>query len=466
MNLNEYTNFHFIGIGGMGMRALAEILLEKGYSVSGSDMADSPVLESFRERGASIYIGHDASHVKGEGCVVISSAISKDNPELVEAEKEGLPVFHRSDVLAALLLAGKGISVAGAHGKSTTSGMLGQIFYEAGTDPTIVLGAAADYIHGNSICGKGDYVIAEADESDGSFLKFKNYLTVVTNVEDDHLDHYGSVENIRSAFAEFINHISYDDGAAFLCLDSEGVRAILPKIHKKVITFGLDEKADVAALHPRYENRFLCYDAKVFGKVLGTVRLQVPGLHNVRDSLGALAAALYCGIPFEKAAESLSRFCGVKRRFETKFRSDDLWIVDDYAHHPTEIKATLKAARETGNHRILCAFQPHRYSRTRLLRDEFAEAFDDGDILFFTDIYAASEEKIPGVDGHTIPDAVKAHIPEKDIRYVPSVDDVARSIYDILQRGDLVITMGAGSITRAGGMLVQLLKEKGMPSDK
>lgn len=466
MNLKLYKNFHFIGVGGMGMRALAEILLEKGYSVSGSDMADSPALADFRKRGASIYIGHDASHVSDEGCIVISSAISDDNPELLEAKRKGLPVFHRSDVLAALLLEGKGISVAGAHGKSTTSGMLGQIFYEAGTDPTIVLGAAADYIHGNSICGKGDYVIAEADESDGSFLKFKNYITVVTNVEDDHLDHYGTVENIRKAFAEFVNHISYGDGAAFLCVDSEGVRAILPQIHKKVITFGLDEGADYRALHPRYENRFLCYDVSHDGKILGTVRLQVPGLHNVRDSLGALSASLYCGIPFEKAVQALSHFRGVKRRFETKYRTDDLWIVDDYAHHPTEIKATLKAAREAGHHRILCAFQPHRYSRTKLLKDEFAEAFDDADVLFFTDIYAASEEKIPGVDGHLIPEAVKGRLPDKDIRYVPSVDGLASAIYESIRPGDMVITMGAGSISRCSGELIALLKEKGMPSDK
>lgn len=466
MNLKEYTNFHFIGIGGMGMRALAEILMEKGYSVSGSDMADSPVLENFRKRGASIFIGHDASHVKGEGCVVISSAISEDNPELMEARRKQIPVFHRSDVLAALLLAGKGISVAGAHGKSTTSGMLGQIFYETAMDPTIVLGAAADYIHGNSICGKGEYVIAEADESDGSFLKFKNYITVVTNIEDDHLDHYGSVENIRKAFAEFVNDISYDDGAAFLCLDSEGVRAILPSIHKKVFTFGLNEKADLRAVNPRYENRILCYEAVKGGKVLGTVRLQVPGLHNVRDSLGALAASLYCGIPFEKAAAAISHFHGVKRRFETKLRTEDLWIVDDYAHHPTEIKATLKAARESGNHRILCAFQPHRYSRTKLLKDEFAEAFDDADVLFFTDIYAASEEKIPGVDGHLIPDAVRARLPHKDIRYVDKLEDVAGALYDCIRPGDMVITMGAGSITGVSEKLIALLKEKGMPSDK
>ena len=214
----------------MGMRALAKILLDKGYDVSGSDMNDSPFLEDFRKKGAHVFIGHEASHVKGADCLIISSAISDDNPELLEARKENIPVFHRSDVLAAMFQWGKGIAVAGAHGKSTTSAMVGQIFYEAKKDPTIVLGAAADYIHGNSVLGHGDYVIAEADESDGSFLKFSTFLTVVTNIEDDHLDHYGTVENIRKAFVEFISHISYTDGAAILCIDSDGVKAILPQV--------------------------------------------------------------------------------------------------------------------------------------------------------------------------------------------------------------------------------------------
>ena len=465
MDLNQYKSFHFIGIGGMGMRALAEILLEKGYTVSGSDTSNSPALDNFKKRGAAIFIGHEGNHVKGAGCIVISSAISKENPELQEAEKEGIPVFHRSDVLAALLNHGKGISIAGAHGKSTTSGMLGQIFYEAGTGATIVLGAAADYIHGNSTYGKGDYVIAEADESDGSFLKFNNYITVVTNVEDDHLDHYGSVENIRNAFAEFVNHISWEKGAAFLCLDSEGVRAILPKICKKYYTFGLDEKADYRAVNPHYEKGYLYYQVMHEGESLGTIRLSVPGLHNVRDSLGAAATALYCGISFEEIAEALSHFHGVKRRFETKIHTRDIWIVDDYAHHPTEIKATLKAARETGNHRIICAFQPHRYSRTKLLRGEFAEAFDDADMLLFTDIYGAGEAAIPGVDGHLIPQAVHGRIPEKEIHYAPDVKEVAESLYELIRPGDMVITMGAGSITNAGGELIKLIKEKGMPSD-
>ncbi|MDY4795832.1 MAG: UDP-N-acetylmuramate--L-alanine ligase, partial [Dialister sp.] len=320
MDLTKYHSFHFIGIGGMGMRALAVILLDKGERISGSDVADSPFLRDFRKKGAEIYIGHEASHVKGADCVVISSAISEENPELLEARRLGIPVFHRSDVLAAMFHWGKGIAVAGAHGKSTTSAMVGQIFYEAGKDPTIVLGAAASYIGGNSSLGKGEYVIAEADESDGSFLKFSPYMTVVTNIEDDHLDHYGSVENIRRAFSEFISHICYEDGVAIVCTDSEGVCAILPEIHKACITYGLNEKADYRAVNKRYEKRHLLFDVVHEGKTLGTIELQIPGSHNIRDALGAVIAALCCGIPMETIETALSHFVGVKRRFETKSR--------------------------------------------------------------------------------------------------------------------------------------------------
>lgn len=462
MDLTKYHSFHFIGIGGMGMRALAVILLGKGERISGSDVADSPFLRDFRKKGAEIYIGHEASHVKGADCVVISSAISEENPELLEARRLGIPVFHRSDVLAAMFHWGKGIAVAGAHGKSTTSAMVGQIFYEAGKDPTIVLGAAASYIGGNSSLGKGEYVIAEADESDGSFLKFSPYMTVVTNIEDDHLDHYGSVENIRRAFSEFISHICYEDGVAIVCTDSEGVCAILPEIHKACITYGLNEKADYRAVNKRYEKRHLLFDVVHEGKTLGTIELQIPGSHNIRDALGAVIAALCCGIPMETIETALSHFVGVKRRFETKSREHDLWVVDDYAHHPTEIKATLKAARETGDHRIICAFQPHRYSRTQLLQQEFAEAFDDADVLFFTDIYAASEAPIEGVDGHLIPSLVHQRLPEKEIHYVETVEGVSQALYEFVKPGDMIITMGAGSIYRAGEELIQLVKDKGL----
>ena len=462
MDLQAYHRFHFVGIGGMGMRALAVILLDKGYEISGSDMNDSPFLEDFRKKGATIYIGHDASHVRGADCLIISSAISPDNPELLEAKKEGIPTFHRSDVLAAIFKWGKGIAVAGAHGKSTTSAMIGQIFYDAKTDPTIVLGASADYIHGNSTLGKGDYVIAEADESDGSFLKFSTYMAVVTNIEDDHLDHYGTVENIRKAFVEFISHISYPNGVAILCTDSEGVQAILPKVKEKVITYGLNEQAEYRAVHKRYSNKHMFFDVVHRGEILGTIELQIPGTHNIRDALGAVIAGLYCGISFETIKEALSHFVGVKRRFETKSRAHDLWIVDDYAHHPTEIEATLRAARETGDHRIICAFQPHRYSRTQLLQQEFAEAFDDADVLFFTDIYAASEAPIPGVDGHLIPDLVQKRHPGKEIHYVENVNEMAKALYDFVKPGDMIITMGAGSIYRAGEELIQLVEEKGI----
>ena len=462
MDLQAYHRFHFVGIGGMGMRALAVILLDKGYEISGSDMNDSPFLEDFRKKGATIYIGHDASHVRGADCLILSSAISPDNPELLEAKKDGIPIFHRSDVLAAIFQWGKGIAVAGAHGKSTTSAMIGQIFYDAKTDPTIVLGASADYIHGNSTLGKGDYVIAEADESDGSFLKFSTYMAVVTNIEDDHLDHYGTVENIRKAFVEFISHISYPNGVAILCTDSEGVQAILPKVKEKVITYGLNEQAEYRAVHKRYSNKHMFFDVVHRGEILGTIELQIPGTHNIRDALGAVIAGLYCGISFETIKEALSHFVGVKRRFETKSRAHDLWIVDDYAHHPTEIEATLRAARETGDHRIICAFQPHRYSRTQLLQQEFAEAFDDADVLFFTDIYAASEAPIPGVDGHLIPDLVQKRHPGKEIHYVENVNEMAKALYDFVKPGDMIITMGAGSIYRAGEELIQLVEEKGI----
>lgn len=465
MDLNAYHVFHFVGIGGMGMRALAKILMDRGIQISGSDVADSAGLAPFREKGVPIYIGHHADNIEKADVLIISTAIGKDNPELVAAREKGIPIFHRSDVLAAVLQWGKGISVAGAHGKSTTSAMIGQIFYDAGTDPTVVLGGATDYLGGNARLGQGPYIIAEADESDGSFLKFDSFLAVVTNIEDDHLDHYGTVENIRKAFIEFIHHISDEKGAAILCTDSSGVQAILPYVEKKVITFGLNDGAEYRALNKRYENQHMLFDVYHNETCLGTICLQIPGTHNIRDALGAVVSALYCGISFETIAKALASFTGVKRRFQTKWRGD-IWIVDDYAHHPSEIEATLKAAKESGNHRVICAFQPHRYSRTKLLKDEFAVAFSSADVLFFTDIYAAGEKPIPGVDGHLIEDAVRQTVKDKEIYYVDEVDKVAEVLYHFVRKGDMVITMGAGNIYRAGEELAQCVEEKGLAKDE
>lgn len=465
MNLSDFKKLYFVGIGGMGMRALAEILIQKGMKIAGSDRTDSEYLDVMRKQGADIFIGHDASHIEGADGLVISSAISEDNPELSEARRRGIPVFHRSDVLAALFLMGKGIAVAGAHGKSTTSGMLGRIFKDAGGDPTIVLGAYADYLKGNSCLGRGEYVIAEADESDGSFLKFKSNLAVVTNIEDDHLDHYGTVENIKNAFTEFIGHID-DGGCAILCTDSDGVRDILPRISGHVITYGLDANAEYRAVNKRYEKHWMLFDVEHEGKRLGTIRLKIPGTHNVRDALAATVTALQCNISFESIAESLSKFSGVARRFETKGYANDVWVIDDYAHHPTEIMATLRAAKEIGGHRIVCAFQPHRYSRTQLLLDEFTEAFDDADVLYFTDIYAASEKPIPGIDGHTLPDAVRGHLPDKEIYYVADCEDLAKALYEKAKPGDMIFTMGAGTVTKTGGELLRLIEEGGAGDDR
>ncbi len=460
MNLSSYKKIHFVGIGGMGMRALAEILIQKGMSVSGSDQKDSAYLSVLKSQGADIFVGHDAAHVEGADALVVSTAISEDNPELYEARRKGIPVFHRSDVLAAMFLWGKGIAVAGAHGKSTTSGMLGRIFRDAGRDPTIVLGAAADYLKGNSCLGRGDYVIAEADESDGSFLKFQNHIAVVTNIENDHLDHYGSVENIKKAFLEFLSHTDGETGAKIVCTDSEGVRDILPDVTGHVITYGLADGCDYRAVNKRYEQHWMLFDVEQSGKILGTIRLRIPGTHNVRDALAAVVTGLFCGISFDVIAAALSEFKGVRRRFETKGYAQDVWVVDDYAHHPTEIKATLRAAKEIGGHRVVCAFQPHRYTRTQLLQNEFAEAFDDADVLYFTDIYAASEEPIPGIDGMLLPTLVGRRLPKTEIHYVADYQDLSERLAKEALPGDLILTMGAGSITHTGGKLLSLLEER------
>ena len=465
MDLRTFQKLHFIGIGGMGMRALAEILIEKGMQISGSDVKDSEYLHFMRTQGAEIYVGHEASHVDGADGVVISTAIHPGNPELLAAKKKGIPVYHRSDVLAAVFRWGKGIAVAGAHGKSTTSAMIGQIFRDAGTDPTIVLGGAVDYLHGNSCLGSGEYVVAEADESDGSFLKFQSYLAVVTNIEDDHLDHYGTVENIKKAFAEFISHISYAGGAAVLCTDSEGVRDILPGITKKVITYGTNDSADYRAVNKRYEKNYMLFDVYCGSRSLGSIQLQIPGEHNVRDALAAVVCGLYCGLPFKTIAKALAAFTGVKRRFETKGYVNDVWVLDDYAHHPTEIEATLKAAKEIGGHRVVCAFQPHRYSRTQLLQKEFAEAFDEADVLYFTDIYSAGEDPIKGVDGTLLPRLVGEHLPGKEVHYVPDLEDLSEELYRQARPGDMIFTMGAGSIYQAGERLIQRLHSKGLFHD-
>ena len=457
LDLDKIKNIHFIGIGGAGMSALSYVMIKRGYQVSGSDAKPGYMATNLAKEGALVFIGHYACQIERAEVVVVSTAIHPDNPELVEAKKRQVPVIHRSDVLAYLMNKHKGVAVAGAHGKTTTSSMLSCITCEGGLDPTIVVGGIVNNLGSNAVNGKSDYVVAEADESDGSFLKFHPYLAVITNIENDHLDHYGSEENIQAAFAKFVEQIK-EDGKAILCYDNAKVRALGEKTGKTVISYGIDSKdADYRAENIEYGKNGTTYDILYKNEVIGKGQLIVPGRHNVLNSLGAIAAARELGIPLESILASLAHFSGAKRRFETKGKVGGVWVVDDYAHHPTEIAVTLKAARQTQPERLVCVFQPHRYTRTQLLLDQFAVAFKDCDELIITDIYAASEDPIPGVSGEMLAHKIAETTGQK-VRYISGQDKIEETLEREVRPGDLVITMGAGDIYRLGEQLVQALE--------
>ena len=458
--LQGIRNIHFIGVGGAGMSALARILLDQGYQVSGSDQKMSDVAKQLAARGAKIFEGHDAANVKGADAVVVSTAIPENNVELAAAKAQGIRRLHRSDINAALLNAAKGIAVAGAHGKTTTTSMIGLILEHGGVDPTIVIGGQVDYLaDGNARLGRGEYLVSEADESDGSFLKLLPHIAVVTNVENDHMDHYGTMENIKKAFRQFLENTDEKTGTCVLCADNENLREISKNLPRRVVFYGTSEDADYRAVNIAPEGTGVAFDVEKDGETLVRVRLNIPGHHNVLNALGSVVTGILCGVSPQKSAEALARFHGAKRRFETKGRAAGVWIVDDYAHHPTEIAATLRAARQTSPKRLVCAFQPHRYSRTQLLQKEFGGAFKDADLLILTDVYSAGEAPIAGVTGETIVDAVKAATGQKTT-YVKTRADVAPYLETIVRDGDLVLTMGAGDIYRTGEELLALLSAR------
>ena len=436
------------------MRAIANVFLQKGYHVSGSDLQQSEITDRFVKKGARVCIGQCPENLQDAQVVIISSAIKEDNPELVEARRRNLPVFHRSDALLTIMQWGKGIAVAGAHGKTTTSSMLGQIFVESGTDPTVVIGGEVDYLHSNSVLGKGEYVIAEADESDGSFLKLTPHIAVVTNIEDDHMDHYGSMENIIKAFTMFLEKLDPETGLAVLCVDNDNIRNILPSLKRRHITYGLLHDADFTAAQIHYAEGMLCFDVLHHGENLGMIKLPVPGRHNVLNALASVAAAMDCGISFEDAALALSHFHGAKRRFQTKGHVGDVWVVDDYAHHPTEINATLTAAKEMQTHRIVCVFQPHRYTRTQLLANHFGTCFKNADLLIITDVYSSGETPIPGISGKTIADKV-TEMTGQDVIYIEHKEDIVPYLKNFARPKDLVMTMGAGDIYKIGEQYIR-----------
>lgn len=454
--LKGLKRIHFIGIGGAGMSALASILLEKGYRVSGSDMNASPLTKSLEEKGARIFIGHAAENVEGTEAIVVSTAIPETNPEVKRATELNLKRLHRSDVNAALLNNAKGIAVAGAHGKTTTTSMIGVVLDYAKISPTIIIGGEVDYLGGNSKLGTGKYLVSEADESDGSFMKLYPHIAVVTNIEDDHMDHYGTMENIKRAFLQFMQNTSRMTGKLVLCYDNDIVRELAKVAQRKVISYAIDAPADYNAVNITPQGLGIAFDVKHEGKILGTIELNIPGRHNVLNALATVAVALNCGADFSTIVEAFKLFRGAKRRFETKGIKSGVWVVDDYAHHPTEIVSTLKAARQTSPKRLICAFQPHRYTRTQLLREEFGKAFKEADILILTDIYSAGEQPIKGVDGHTLEKAV-SEAGDKTPVYIAEREKIADYLAQIKEEGDLIITMGAGDIFKCGEELLAKL---------
>ena len=455
----NYNRIHFVGIGGAGMSAIAKVLLEKGHNVSGSDISKSEVIRRLEQLGAKVFIGHHSDHIAGAQAIVVSTAIAEDNPEVMAAREQGLKVFHRADIVAALMDDSQGIAVAGAHGKTTTTSMIALMLEKAGLDPTIIIGGELDYLNGNAKLGQGQYLVAEADESDCSFLKLSPHIAVVTNIENDHMDYYGTMENILCAFTDFLKRLQVSTGLAVLCFDNANVRNIAADLGRKFISYAVDSDADYMAKEFMVRGTATFYKVYHRETLLGSIELQVPGRHNVANSLAAVAVGLYIGLEFDQIAEILASFRGVKRRFQTKGRVDGVWVVDDYAHHPTEIMTTLSAARDTNPKRLICVFQPHRYSRTQFLREEFGEAFVGADQVILTDIYSAGEQPIPGISGEVIKTSVEEHTDQK-VTYIPDKANIARYLSQIVEPGDLVITMGAGDIYQSGEALVEKLLEK------
>ncbi len=457
--LNRQRRLHFIGIGGAGMSGIAELSLRLGFAVSGCDLKDGPVTMRLKSLGAEIDTGHHVAHIKSElDAVVISSAVKFSNPEVARAREIKIPVIPRAEMLGELLrMARVGIAVAGTHGKTTTTGLVGLILEEAGLDPTVAIGGNLRSRGSNVRLGRGDYMVAEADESDASFLLLVPTLAIVTNIDPEHLDHYGNIDRVRDAFLSFINHVPFY-GAAVLGIDSVNVRGLLPSIRKPVITYGLAADADLRAEKIVIDGLSTRFEVVRKGELLGEVAIPTPGVHVAMNSLAAIAIALELGISFEVAAKALAKFSGISRRFEIKGEAAGRIVIDDYAHHPEEVKATLAAARAAFKRRIVAVFQPHRYTRLRDLFEGFLRAFDDADMLCLMDIYSAGEDAIPEVTSHRLYEAItkRGHL---NVRYLGGLNGAAQKLVDMTMPDDVVLTLGAGDIYQLGD---QLLAELGV----
>lgn len=446
---------HFVGIGGVGMSGIAEVLLEHGFAVTGSDLRDNDHTRHLAQKGARILVGHRPEHVRGADVVVFSSAVSRDNPELVAAREHAIPVIPRAEMLGELMRIKEGIAIAGSHGKTTTTSLVATVLRDAELDPTVVIGGKLNALGSGAARGAGDLLVAEADESDGSFLHLIPAIAVLTNIDPEHLDHYGTLDGVKDAFVGFANRVPFY-GLVVACIDHPNVQDILPRIEKRTATYGTAAQADYRAQHVRSEGLSTTFDVLKRGESLGSFQIPMPGKHNVLNALATIAVADELRVPLEVVRRALAGFEGVHRRFTVVGEGAGITVIDDYGHHPAEIEATLEAAQAAYGRRLVVAFQPHRYSRTHHLFDDLTRAFNRADVLLLTDVYAAGEAPIEGATSEHLAEAVRAH-GHRDVTLIPRREDLVAALRERIREGDVVLTLGAGDITRTAGELAESL---------
>jgi UDP-N-acetylmuramate--alanine ligase len=451
---------HFVGIGGIGMSGIAEILLDQGFGVTGSDLAKSDITEHLESLGARVMLGHAAENVAGADVVVYSSAVAPDeNPETQEASRRKIPLIRRAEMLAEVTRMKYGIAVAGTHGKTTTTSMVGLVMIEAGLDPTVIVGGKLSGFGGtNAKLGHGEWTVVEADEFDRSFLSLSPTIAVITNLEREHLDIYSDLDDIKRSFIEFANKVPFY-GFVAVCLDESSLVDILPQLKKRVLTFGFSPQCDVRAVDVHYSERTSTFTVLCGAADLGQVTVGVPGEHNVKNALAAITVGLEIGVPFDAITRALVKFTGVYRRFEIKGEHGGVMVIDDYAHHPTEVKATLDAIRRGWRRRVVALFQPHTYTRTRDFYEDFGKSFYNADVVVITDVYPARERPIQGITGAMIAESAVG-FGHRNVIYVPDKNDLAARVMPLLQPGDIVVTMGAGDIWKCGEAILEELKVK------
>ena len=459
MMFGKIQHIHFVGIGGIGMSGIAEVLVNLGYKVSGSDLKDSKATQRLKNLGVNIFIGHKASHINGTQVIVMSSAVNDDNPEVLAAKSVKIPVIPRGEMLAELMRMKYGIAVAGSHGKTTTTSMISQVLSNSGADPTIVIGGKLGTIGSNAKLGSGQFLVAEADESDGSFLMLSPTIGVITNVDLEHVDYYKNLNEIKNAFIAFGNKIPFY-GSLLICTDDHNLATLQSKLRRRVITYGTNSDVDIKATDICTKGLRTNFKVRAYNKDLGKFSLGVPGHHMVLNALATIGVAIELDVDIATIHDSLSNFTGAERRFQKLGEHNNIIVIDDYGHHPTEIAATLQAARQGfPDRRIIVAFQPHRYTRIGALLGEFGQAFRNADKILITDIYAAGEQPVVGITGRSLVDSILDN-GQTNVFCTPNVEDLAGVLHEYAMPGDLIITMGAGSITSVGAAFLALIKYK------